>query len=327
MSNFWTTLKRPFLALAPMYDVTDEAFRQMFVAYGKPDVLMTEFVSADGLVNEIGRPKLLRELYFRDNEHPIVAQLFSASPDKIKKAASLISALGFDGLDLNMGCPDKTIMKQGAGANLIKNKTLAQELIIAAKEGAPTLPISVKTRLGYSQPKEWRAWLAALLAVKPAALTVHLRTMKELSLVPAHWDLACEIASTAKAAQVTVLANGDVGSVTEAKTKAQDYGFDGIMVGRGVFGNPAFFADRELSAAEKITALIDHLSLFADLYLPGKTNNLLFGGHTKNLAVMKKHFKAYLHGFAHALALRQEIMALDNPVDIIARLRSEQTKI
>src|SRR6266702_3665286 len=145
--NFWEKLKKPFFVLAPMADVTDIAQRQMLVKYGKPDVLYTEFVSADGLANEKGRKVLIKDLRFEKNEHPIVAQIFGANPENIKKAAALVAELGFDGLDINMGCPDKAVIKQGAGSALIKNPKLAREIIRAAKEGAGSLPVSVKTRI------------------------------------------------------------------------------------------------------------------------------------------------------------------------------------
>ncbi|KKQ39857.1 MAG: tRNA-dihydrouridine synthase, partial [Candidatus Moranbacteria bacterium GW2011_GWC2_37_73] len=146
--NFWEKLKKPFFVLAPMADVTDIAERQMLVKYGKPDVLYTEFVSADGLASEKGREVLIKDLRFNKNEHPIVAQIFGANPENIKKAAQLVKKLGFDGVDINMGCPDKAIIKQGAGSALMKNPKLAREIIRAAKDGAGEMPVSVKTRIG-----------------------------------------------------------------------------------------------------------------------------------------------------------------------------------
>ena len=147
MENFWQKLPKPFFVLAPMADVTDAAFRQIVAKYGKPDVMYTEFVSADGLCHPEGRKRLLIDLKYGENERPIVVQLFSSNPDKVKEAANLARELGFDGLDINMGCPDRTIEKQGAGAALMKNPRLAQKLIVAAKEGFDG-PVSVKTRLG-----------------------------------------------------------------------------------------------------------------------------------------------------------------------------------
>lgn len=311
------------MMLAPMYDVTDEAFRQMFVKYGKPDVLFTEFVSIDGLLSEAGRPKLLRELYFEKNEHPIVAQVFGSDPDKFREAAKLVRALGFDGMDINMGCPDKTVVKQGAGAALIKKPELAKEIILAAKEGAGDMPVSVKTRLGYSKIDEMESWLSAILKAKPALVTVHLRTMKEMSKVPAHWELAGRIAKLAKEGGVLIAANGDVESAEEARAKAEKYALDGVMIGRGAFGNPWFYSGYQPSREEKLRALVEHTDLFERLYRPGEMNDKLFGqpplsgGHIKNFAVMKKNFKAYAQDFRGALALRAKLMMAESAAEVV----------
>lgn len=370
-------MKKPFYMLAPMYDVTDEAFRQMFVKYGKlgrstggggPDVLFTEFVSVDGLLSPLGRKKLLRELYFQPNEHPIVAQVFGSDPVKFKEVAKLISELGFDGMDINMGCPDKAVVKQGAGSALIKNPDLAKAIIESAKEGAGEMPVSVKTRLGYSSVKEMDEWLSAIISAKPAMLTVHLRTMKELSQVPAHWELAEKITDMAKGTGVLISANGDIENIAEAKEKADKYNLDGVMIGRGAFGNPWFFAnlahtesgcqiERPVpnpgqsagtdspsfdarsacpsdplglgyipTISEKLQALAEHLEIFSRLYLAGPENDKLFGGHTKNFAVMKKHYKAYVNGLSGATALRAELMEADTPAEA-SRIIWQQLKI
>src|SRR3989338_3805635 len=187
MNNIWQKLKKPLMVLAPMADVTDAAFRQIINKYGKPDLFYTEFVSADGLCSEAGRPKLLRDLYFTPAEHPIIGQIFGGKPENIFQAAKLIKELGFDGLDINMGCPDRGIEKQGGGASLMKHPSLAQEIIAAAKQGAGPLPVSIKTRIGYNAI-EIEDWTRVLLEAKPAAITFHLRTRKEMSKVAAHWD-------------------------------------------------------------------------------------------------------------------------------------------
>lgn len=309
MKNFWQDIKRPFYLLAPMYDVTDEAFRQMFLRYGRPAVFFTEFVSADGLLSAGGRPKLLRELYFEPNEHPIVAQIFGADPAKILAAAELVRSLGFDGLDINMGCPDRAVVKQGAGGALINKPELARAILKAAKDGAGEMPVSIKTRIGFAKPEEYKIWLSEILAERPAMLAVHLRTVKEMSEVPAHWDLAQEISDLAKRCEVSLVLNGDVATFAEAEEKARQFRLDGVMIGRGAFGDPAFFTGRKLVPEKRLTALRDHIELFARLYLPGQTNQDLFGGHTKNFAVMKKHFKAYVSGWPKATALRRALMA------------------
>src|SRR3989339_2233103 len=170
--------KKPIMCLAPMADVTDAAFRRMFVKYGRPDVFWTEFVSADGLCSA-GKNNLLIDLKYSERERPIVAQIFGATPQNFYQAAKLLKKLGFDGIDINMGCPDKSVEKQGAGAALIKNPKLAQEIILATKEGSGGLPVSVKTRIGYNI-NIIEEWTEALLRAKPAAITFHLRTRKEM---------------------------------------------------------------------------------------------------------------------------------------------------
>jgi tRNA-dihydrouridine synthase len=182
--------KRPIYVLAPMADVTDCAFRKMINIYGKPDVTWTEFVSADGLIRATseGKAKLVRDLKFDSKiERPIVAQLFSSHPEYMRQAAALVQELGFDGIDINMGCPDRSIEKQGCGAAMMKTPKIAQEIIKAAKEGAPNLPITVKTRIGYNK-NELETWLPALLEAEPAVITIHARTRKEMSKVPARWE-------------------------------------------------------------------------------------------------------------------------------------------
>jgi len=307
--NFWQELaakKKPFFVLAPMADVTDYAQRKMLAKYGKPDVTFTEFVSADGLVSEKGRQVFLKELRFGENERPIVAQIFGSKPDNIKKAAALIAELGFDGVDINMGCPDKAVIKQGAGSALIKTPTLAREIIRAAKEGAGSMPVSVKTRIGFSKD-ESETWLSEILAEKPAALTVHLRTKKEMSEVPAHWELAPQIVKMAREAGVVIIGNGDVESLEDGKEKAKNSGMDGIMVGRGIFGNPWFFNEKielkDISLAEKFRTAIEHCRLF---------EKELSSKGIKGYHVMKKHFKAYVSEFEGAKELRAKLMETEN---------------
>ncbi len=311
--NFWKQLPKPILALAPMANVTDAAFRRLIAKYGGPDVMWTEFVSADGLFMG-GREALLPDLAYAETERPIVAQFFTSQPAIMKKAAALAVELGFDGIDINMGCPDKTIEKQGAGAALLKNPRLAQALIYAAREGAGKLPLSVKTRLGFNKI-EINTWIPALLETKLDALSIHLRTRKEMSKTPAHWELAGEIVRMRDQmkSQTLILANGDVASLAEAREKAQAYGLDGIMLGRAIFGNPWLFNKnkKEASPEEKLQALLEHTKLFAEL-LPHKS-----------FSIMKKHFKAYVNGWEGAKELRIKLMETGNGEEVAAVIASE----
>ncbi len=313
-----------------MADVTDIAFRTMISKYSKPhgpDVMWTEFVSADGL-NSPGREVLKRDLEFTDIERPIVAQLFTSTPENMRKAAALCKELCFDGIDINMGCPDKSIEKQGAGAAHIKDWRRAQEVIRAAQEGADGLPVSVKTRVGYNKI-EFMEWLPKILECNIPALTVHLRTRKEMSLVDAHWDLMPEIVKLVRDMTgevqdggTIILGNGDVKSVMEGKALAQKTGCDGVMIGRGIFGTPWFFdadfADHMQTSqtnpetiAKKLRIMVEHTKLYEEKL-----------GDIKSFAIMKKHFKAYVNGFDGAKELRVELMECANSDEIEKKIEA-----
>ncbi len=330
MANFWQDLKsekarkggsakgEPILVLAPMADVTDAAFRRIIAKYGKPDAIWTEFVSADGLVraNEKGKRKLMTDLLYTKKERPIVAQLFSSNPEYMYQAARLVAELGFDGLDINMGCPDRGIEKQGAGAAMIKDPRLAREVLRAAMEGVAdaagergkVIPVSVKTRIGYNK-NELETWLPQLLAEKPAMITVHCRTRKEMSKVPARWSevkRAVEIRDAA-ASQTLIFGNGDVADLADARNKARESGADGVMIGRAIFGNPWLFnkKSKEISVKEKLRVMVEHTKLFEKLFVG-----------IKNFSVMKKHFKAYVSGFDGAGELRAELMQTESAKEV-----------
>ena len=308
--GFWEKLNRPFFALAPMANVTDAAFRRIIAKYGKPDVMWTEFVSADGLASPEGRGKLIADFAYTEAERPIVAQIFGADPKNIYRAAATIRDLGFDGIDVNMGCPDKNVVHQGAGAALIRTPELAQEILLAAKRGAGDVPVSVKTRIG-DRENELDAWLPQLLEVEPAAVTIHARTRKELSLVPARWETvrqAVEIRNRL-GSDALIIGNGDVKSVEDGRKLARESGADGIMVGRGIFGNPWFFAGKthaDLELEEVLRVLVEHTELFERIL------------SQKDFDIMKKHFKAYISGFDGAKALRVKCMGAKNAAEVEA---------
>lgn len=346
---------RPLYVLAPMADVTDCAFRKMINKYGKPDVTWTEFVSADGLMRATpeGKAKLMRDLLYniRDendasdtviNERPIVAQLFSSNPEYMKQACKLVADLGYDGIDINMGCPDKGIEKQGCGSAMIKTPKKAQEIIRAAKEGAvradgTRIPVTVKTRIGYNK-NELETWLPALLEAGPAVITLHARTRKEMSKVPARWEYverAVEIRDEffAKASalekqsskkinasektpreKTLILGNGDVLSIQDGYEKCKATGADGAMLGRAIFGNPWLFRNLLSDIATERNTGAPGLA-----YIPTIEEKLnavvqhtqIFETHLgdiKNFAIMKKHYKAYANGFDGAKELRMELM-------------------
>lgn len=309
MKDFWKKLPRPLFVLAPMEDVTDAAFRRLIAQKASPSVprvFYTEFTSADGLLlaDENGKKKLLKKLEYSEAERPIVAQLFTAYPEHMERGAALCRELGFDGFDINMGCPDRAIEKGGCGAALIKDPAAARELIRAAKRGAGDMPVSVKTRIGYNTD-ELETWLPELLAEEPAAVILHARTRKEMSSVPARWERikrAVEIRNEL-GSNALIVGNGDVKDLADARAKAAETGCNGVMLGRAIFGNPWLFADRvePPSPRERIEALIEHLKLFDEL-MTGASN----------YATMKKHFKAYISGWHGAAELRAQLMKTDN---------------
>jgi len=320
--GFWKKLKRPIFAMAPMANVTDAAFRRQFVecsrpgrnGAGAPGVFWTEFVSVEGLLSK-GKEKLLVDLWFSEDEHPIVAQIFGSKPDQFETVAAMLAGMGFDGVDINMGCPDASIEKSGAGAALMKHPALAKEIIQAAKRGVRRrggaarrggLPVSVKTRIGYSK-NEIGTWIPALLEEGLAALIVHLRTRKEMSEVSAHWELMPEIKKLRDriAPGTLLLGNGDVETLADAHARIKETGIDGVMVGRGVFGNPWFFSGKIPTVREKLLRMAKHAELFERLYRSGKTKQ---EGKIKNFEVMKKHFKSYCAGFDGAKELRMKLM-------------------
>lgn len=359
--NFWQKLKKdkgagdtyasgnpeaqkdePILCLAPMADVTDRAFRQIIAKYGKPDVMWTEFVSADGLMLG-GREALQNDLAFSENERPIVAQFFTSKPEMMRKAAELAVELGFDGVDINMGCPDKSVEKQGAGAALMKNPELAKEILSFRCRHCGGLasghlghckydiPISVKTRVGYNK-NELETWLPTLLETNPAVVTIHCRTRKEMSDVPARWEhvkRAVEIRDEYRRkvgeenCQTLIFGNGDVADIADARQKARETGCDGVMFGRAIFGNPWLFSemsrmtldteagmsksDFDIPIEEKLKVLVEHTRLFEKLVQPKPPV-----GQGKSFAVMKKHFKAYVSGWDGAKELRGKLMKCEN---------------
>lgn len=305
MENFWKKLKKPFFVQAPMADGTDFVYRSIIAKYGKPDVMFTEFVAADGLVHPEAQKKLLWDLKLGEGERPIVAQIFSGKPENIEHAAKLVRELGFDGLDINMGCPDRSVERQGAGANLIKDFNRAAEVIRAAKRGAGGMPVSVKTRIGYNKIIT-REWVSTLLKEHPAALTLHLRTRDEMSKVPAHWEQIADVKDLTEQYGIPLIGNGDIFTMEDADQKIRESGVDGVMVGRGLFGNPWFFSRRsDISITERLDVMVEHAKLFTQHHK-----------EKKNFLIMRKHMGAYMKGFAGSAQLRESLMRTKNAEEV-----------
>lgn len=270
--------------------------------------MYTEFVSADGLVK--GNAEVLkRDLVFSDAERPIVAQFFTSDPGMMEEAAALAHELGFDGVDINTGCPDRSIERGGAGAALIKTPEKIGPLVAAAKRGGKGLPVSIKTRLGYNKDT-LDEWLPVILETEPTAVVLHARTRKEMSQVPARWERvarAVEIRDEMKS-NALILGNGDLVDLADARAKVAATGADGAMLGRAIFGRPWLFDEsKNPDLAARLRTSVEHAKLFEELL-----------GDIKSFAIMKKHFKAYAEGFPGAKELRMKLMETESAAEIEA---------
>lgn len=311
--NVLLKLPRPFFVLAPMDDVTDTVFRQIVADCARPDLFFTEFVNVDGLQSP-GRPKLLKKLRFTTKETPLSAQIWGKNPENFYKTArqladgtfarelGLPKGVNFAGIDLNMGCPDKTVVKNGACSALINDRYLAAEIIQATQEGAGTqLPVSVKTRLGFNAID--MSWPEFLLGKSLDMLTIHGRTKQEMSEVPAHWDQIGQIVKLRDrlAPNTLVVGNGDVMTRQQGENLATKYNLDGVMIGRGIFHDPFLFSDTSPWSAytkdQKVALFKSHIELFASTWKDGE----------RPIAPLNKFSKIYMSGFDGAKELREEL--------------------
>lgn len=325
-------LPQPFFVLAPMDDVTDTVFRQIVQQTAPPDLFFTEFVNVDGLMSP-GRAKLLKKLRFVLSERALVAQLWGLRPENFQAVAEQIASgtlareLGlpagcnFVGVDLNMGCPAKSEVQNGACSALIKveNREHAGRIIAATQAGlSGRLPLSVKTRIGFNELD--MGWFEFLLKHRLAMLTVHGRTRKEMSKVPAHWDVIGEVKllRDTLAADTLIVGNGDVDSRSQGEELARRYGLDGVMVGRGIFHDPYLFYKDSPSAAGntpwssvsrrgRIALYQKHVALFAATWRHGE----------RNIKTLNKFCKVYIQGFEGAKELREELMTADTTDELL----------
>lgn len=316
--NFWQKLKPPFTVLAPMDGVTDVVFRSIINNLGRPDVYFTEFTSCEGLLSK-GSEAALQRLRTFPREMPVVAQVWGLHPENFYKAAKLVRSMGFAGIDINMGCPDRQVIKKGACSALIKNPDLAKEIIDATRRGAgEDFPVSVKTRIGFSSI-DLEGWVKFLLTQNLVALTLHLRTVKEMSKVPAHWELMGQIVELKNqiAPNTILIGNGDVTSLKEVYQKYEQFGNEGFMIGRGIFQNPWMFNPKmdieKVSIETRLKLYEAHINLFAKTW-----------GELKNPAIIKKFCKTYINSFPDAVALRERLMSVNKKDELIEILNSYQ---
>lgn len=308
--NIWQRLPRPFVALAPMDDVTDMVFRDMVADAAPPDIFFTEFASADGLQSP-GRDEV--ELKLRaGRSRPLVAQIWGKNPEAFLITAQELAARGFDGIDLNFGCPVAKVIKNGCCSALLHDRSLAQELIAATKEGAGTTPVSVKTRIGFYEI-DTESWCGWLLEQNLDALIVHGRTVAEQSRAPAHWNEIGRVVRMRDAStpSTVIVGNGDVRNRPHAEELAHQSGVDGVMIGRGVLKDLNCFAKtpRPLSRQESLAVFKDHVQRFEQTW-----------GEQKPFEVLKKFAKLYVAGWEGAARERDYIMQSKNARDMLERI-------
>ncbi|PHK50017.1 tRNA dihydrouridine synthase [Staphylococcus edaphicus] len=305
--NFWRELPRPFFVLAPMEDVTDVVFRHVVSEAGKPDVFFTEFTNTESFCHPEGVHSVRGRLTFTEDEQPIVAHIWGDKPDHFREMSIGLAEMGFKGIDLNMGCPVPNVATKGKGSGLIQRPEIAAEIIQAAKAGG--IPVSVKTRLGYSEIDEWRDWLTHVFEQDIANLSIHLRTRKEMSKVDAHWELIGEIKKLRDdiAPETLLTINGDIPDRKTGLELAEKYGIDGVMIGRGIFHNPyAFEKDPRDHTNEELLGLLRlHLDLF-DQY----TEN-----EPRQFKPLRRFFKIYVRGIRGASELRHQLMSTNTTDD------------
>lgn len=333
--GFWEQLQKPIIGLAPMDGVTDAPFRLMTAKYGKPDLHITEFTSVEGIC--YGNVKGLKAFIFDQMERPVAAQIFGANPESFYKVAFVVAELGFDGIDINMGCPARNVASKGSGAALIQTPQLAQEIVRMTRQGVQDwangktmedaglpeeiiktvyemypqrperreLPVSVKTRIGFNN-NSVEEWVKYLLEEKPVNISIHGRTLKQMYTGEADWEAIASAAKIIRQTETTVLGNGDIESIKDGLERTKRYGVDGFMIGRASFGNPWIF-DRshgEVQQVERFQVAIEHAALFE------KT----FG--SDHFVPMRKHLAWYCKGFHNASEVRQKLMRATNAQEV-----------
>lgn len=304
-----------------MDDVTDTVFRQVVAKCAAPDLFFTEFVNVDGL-QSLGRPRLLKKLRFTAQDQPLVVQIWGNNPDSYREVAAQIAdgrlaaelgtpELQFAGIDINMGCPEKGVVGNGSCSALINNRPLAAQIIAATKEGAAgRLPVSVKTRIGFNEVDF--TWPEFLLQQDIAMLTIHGRTRKQMSKVPADWSAIARVGQLRdeQAPGTLIIGNGDVESREQGEALAAEHKLDGIMIGRGVFHDPYVFAQHssweQTSRADRIDLFLWHVDKFRTTWQQAE----------RAPKTLNKFCKIYINGFDGAKELREIFMAANDAEEL-----------
>lgn len=350
--NFWDQITKPIIALSPMDGLTDAAFRYIVAKYGQPGLIFTEFENVDGI--KFNKEPEFKVFLHHEIERPVIAQVFGLEPQLFYYAAQVIAELGFDGMDINMGCPSKNVAARGAGAGLIKNPDLAKKIIAAAKNGIKDwsnssakqldlpvrmqrkleatrntldgwgtklpasnkrlpIPVSVKTRIGYSE-NEINQWIPQLIEAEPACISLHGRTYKQLYSGQADWEVigqAAKIIHDAKK-EIKIMGNGDVSNHKQAIELAIKYKLDGILIGRACLGRPWIFSDRKEPELPKIISiLLDHAKIHQEIF-------------PNEFITIRKHLAWYIKGFPGAAKLRSELVQVNSLQEIESIFKEEK---
>lgn len=335
-TNFWKRLKKPIIGQSPMDGVSDAAFRFITDRYGHPSLLMTEFTPVEGVMH--GAAKLLDAFIYHPSQTPVVAQLYGSHPDDFYHATFVVCEMGFDGVDLNMGCPDKNVTRRGAGAGLIRNPKLALEIVEKVKKAVRdwsegkeitdtflppsvvgyvqefkkvwginskrrTLPVSIKTRIGFDTIIT-EEWIKVLLQSEPSAISIHGRTLKQMYSGLPDWEEIGKAAYIIRKTDTLVLGNGNIGSLKEAYERIKTYGLDGVLVGRASFGNPWFFTGHRPTKEEKMRVALEHCEAFTKLTPSG------------HFVSLRKHLGWYLKGLEGSHKLKPRLMTANTIEDI-----------
>ena len=328
--GFWKDLPRPIVGLSPMDGVTDAAMRKIVSKYGDPSVIFTEFVSAEGI--KAGAVKLLSELIYSEEERPVVAQLFGTDTEAFYISTMVVCALGFDGVDINMGCPSKSVAGRGGGAGLIKKPELAREIVEVVKKGIEDwvgdvelkdiglseemvkevekmkkekglkkrveIPVSVKTRIGYESKEEVEEWMKTVVGFGVAAVSLHGRTFRQMYRGEADWEVIGKMSKFFEGKEMVFLGNGDVKKREDVDEKVKKYGVNGVLIGRAAMGNPFVFKEgsEKLEYKERLKIAIEHARVYEEIF--GKDWFL----------PMRKHLAWYAKGFEGVSELRSKLV-------------------
>jgi len=337
--TLWQRLNKPIVGLSPMDGVTEVVYRSIQKKYGNPDLIYTEFTSVEGICNNA--EKLLRDFSYTEGQRPIIAQVFGVTPEYYRQTAVLLCELGFDGIDINMGCPAKSMHKQGSGANLIRTPGLAQEIVRQTKQGIEDyyngmrskdcpdishrivkevearaklvqnrpakIGLSIKTRVGFSDPVT-EEWIKTLLETQPEAIALHGRTLKQQYSGEANWEEIGKAVKIAQGSGTLILGNGDVNSYQEALEKIDKYGVDGVLIGRASFGNPFVFLPEGTNPNKNIFKVaLEHSQLYEKEYFDQENNRFL---------PMRKHLGWYVKGIEQAKQVRMELFRANSSEDV-----------